>query len=153
MENKITDILKSISFDKKFIDMCNRYSDWDHGANLSRKDIGRLIKNHDNEFNYISRDRVFMKEFAYTEYTVRFFISYRGGLIGFGYLVWNESESQKYYKGNMFTLAKILDSNIRDHISYSTPIATSLEDFENIISEIFDLYNSFEQNFKNYMDT
>ncbi len=153
MGNKIRDILKLISYDKKFTDMCNRYSDWDHAANLNRKDIGRLINNHDSEFNYISRDRVFMKEFPYKDYTIRFFISYRDGLIGFGYLIWKEAESHKYYKGNMLTLAKILDTNIRDHISYSAPIATSLKDFENIISEIFNLYDSFEQKFKNNMDT
>lgn len=148
MKKLIIAILKEIELDKEYIKLCQRYCDFDRCINLSKKVVEPYIKSYDPDFKYVSKDRVFMKESLYQGYTVRFFVSYRQGVIGFSYLIWKEGENHIYYKGNLSSLTKELDSNFEEKVKYTSPITTSLDDFEKILSKIFMLYNDFLKKFK-----
>ena len=88
MQELIIEILKKIELDKEYMKLCQANCDFEGRYNLKRKEIEPMIKSFDSDFKYISNDRVFMKEAAFEEFTVRFFIGFKGGITNFGYLIW-----------------------------------------------------------------
>ena len=88
-----------------------------------------------------------MKETTFKDYTVRFFIGFKNGITGFGYLLWRE-EDNNFHKGNLVTLSEQIDPEFKEKVKYNSPIATSLEDFKEILSKFFDLFELFKQRFK-----
>lgn len=73
MQELILEILKEIELDKEYAKLCERYCDFDNSANLNQKEVGPIIKSFASDFKYITRDRTFLKETAFEEYTVHFF--------------------------------------------------------------------------------
>ena len=147
MEELIIEILKKIGLDKEYKKLCLKYSDFDNRANLNKKEVEPIIKSHDSDFKYIARDKTFLKEIAFEEYTVRFFIGYQGGIVDFAYLIWKEGDNDNFYQGRLASLTELMDSRFEDNVNYQTPIATSLDDFKEILSKIFELFEQFKQHF------
>ena len=148
MQELILGILQEIELDKEYAKLCERYCDFDNSANLNKKEVGTIIKSFDSDFKYITRDRTFLKETAFEEYTVRFFIGFKSGIIDFGYLVWKEGDNNNFYKGDLYVLSKKVDVEFEERVKYNRPIATSLDDFKEILSKYFELFESFKQRFK-----
>lgn len=88
-----------------------------------------------------------MKEIAFGEFTLRFFIGFKNGIIDFSYLIWKEGENNNFYQGRIATLAEEIDPEFKGKVKYPTPIATSLKDFKEILSKYFELFESFKQHF------
>lgn len=144
MQNLIFRILKEIKLVEEYSKLCEKYCDFDNSANLNKKEVEPIIKFFDSDFKYIARDRTYMKEITFKEYTVRFFIGYKSGITGFGYLVWKEGENN-FYKGNLVTLSEEIDPEFRENVKYHSPIASSLEEFKEILSKYFELFDLFKQ--------
>ena len=136
-----------MELDKEYVKLCLKYGDFDGRSNFNKNEIEPIIQSYDPDFKYVAKDKTFLKEIAFEEFTVRFFIGFNGGIIGFGYLVWKEGENQNYYKGNLCTLSKQIDPEFEDKVKYNSPIATSLTDLEEILSEIFGLFETFKKYF------
>ena len=143
----VVEILRKIELPLKYENLCRSYSNFEKRANLNGKDLGPYIRSHDQNFKYVAKDKVFLKEVSYEEYTVRFFISFKGGIVDFSYLVWKEGENENYYKGRLATLTELIDPQFDQKVKYKTPIATSLDDFSEILSEIFLLFEAFMKYF------
>jgi len=148
MKEIILKILREIKLNQVYTDLCLKFDDFDKGQNLNRKDIEPIIKSFDSSFKYIARDRTFIKETQFKMFKVRFFIGYRGGIIDFSYLIWKEGENQNYYQGRLASLSKLIDTNFDIKVKYQTPIASSLDDFTEILTKILSLYQEFEKRFK-----
>ena len=147
MQEFILKILKEIELDKEYIKLCQNYCDLDNSANFNKKEVESIIKSFDSDFKYITKDRTFLKETTFKDYTVRFFIGFKNGITGFGYLLWRE-EDNNFHKGNLVTLSEQIDPEFKEKVKYNSPIATSLEDFKEILSKFFDLFELFKQRFK-----
>lgn len=148
MKTFILEILREIELDKEYVKLCQSYCDFDKRLDLNKKDIEPIIKSYDPDFKYIAKDRTFLTEITFGEFTIRLFIGYKSGIISFGYLIWKEGENHNYYKGNLYTLSKEIDSKFEEKVQYNSPIATSLEDFKEILSKIFFLLNCFKIHLK-----
>jgi len=147
MMDQIIEILRKIELPIKYENLCRNYSNFEKRANLKAKEVEPCIRSHDQNFKYVAKDSVFLKEVSYEGYTVRFFISFKGGIIDFSYLIWKEGENQNYHKGRLATLAELIDPQFDQKVKYKTPIATSLDDFSQILSEIFRLFEAFIRHF------
>ena len=147
MEKFILEILKKINLHEEYKKLCIKYNNFDKAANLHRKDVESIIKTHDSDFKYVAKDKNFLKETSYKEFTIRFFIGFKSGIIGFGYLIWKEGENNNFYKGNLHTLSKQIDLEFEEKVQYNSPIATSLIDFEEILTKIFLLFDDFKSHF------
>lgn len=148
MQELILEILKKIELDKEYAKLCERYCDFDNSANFNKKEVDPIIKSFDSDFKYIARDRTFLKETTFEEYTVRFFIGFKSGIVDFGYLVWKEGDNNNFYKGDLQTLSKEVDAEFEERVKYNRPLATSLEDFKEILSKYFELFESFKYHFQ-----
>lgn len=148
MNKLILDILQEIELDKEYVKLCQCYCDFDGRMNLNRKDIEPIIKSYDPDFKYTAKDRTFLKEITFKEYTVRFFVGYKGGIIDFSYLIWKEGENQNFYQGRLASLTESIDPKFEKKVKFQTPIATSLEDFKEILSKIFAIFNLFKYHFE-----
>ncbi len=147
MRELILEILQKIDFEKRYRKLCNEYSDFNKRANLKVKDVEKVVNSFDVQYKYISRDKTFLREFNYGEFFVRLFIGFRGGVVDFSYLIWESDNINKYYKGRLASLAEIINPEFNQFVQFKTPIATSLEDFEIIVNEIFDICQDFENHF------
>lgn len=148
MEKIILEILKKIEINKEYIKLCQEYYNIDGQVNLKRKEVEPIIHSYDRDFKYIAKDKTFVKETTFKEYTVRFFIGFKSGIVGLGYLIWKEGENHNYYKGNLLSLSKQIDAEFEHKVKYNSPIATSVEDFEKILSKIFELFEEFLKLFR-----
>lgn len=148
MQELILEILKKIELDKEYVKLCQANCNFDGRYNLNKKEIEPIIKSFDPDFKYIAKDKTFLKEIAFDEFTVRFFIGYQGGIVDFSYLVWKEGENDNFYQGRLASLSEQIDSEFEEKVKYQTPIATSLEDFKEILSKFFELFESFKQHFQ-----
>lgn len=148
MQELILGILRKIELDKEYIQLCQNHYDFDGRANLNRKEIEPIIKSFDSDFKYVAKDRTFLKETTFEEFTLRFFIGFKNGIIDFSYLVWKEGENHNFYQGRLATLAEQIDPEFKEKVKYKTPIATSIEDFKEILSKYFELFESFKQYFQ-----
>lgn len=148
MQELILEILKKVELDKEYLKLCQDNCDFNGRYNLTRKEAEPIIKSFDLGFKYISNDRVFMKETAFEEFKVRFFIGFRGGITSFGYLIWREGEINSYHKGNLYTLSKQINPEFEDKLESNCPIVASLDDFKDILSKFFELFEYFKQCFE-----
>ncbi len=148
MQELILGILQKIGLDKEYAKLCQDYCDFDGRATLTRKDIEPIIKSFDSDFKYVVKDRTFLKETTFEEFTVRFFIGFKNGIIDFSYLVWKEGESYNFYQGRLATLSEQIDPEFNGKVKYKSPIATSLDDFKEILSKFFEWFESFKQHFQ-----
>jgi hypothetical protein len=143
----IVEILRKIELHIKYENLCRSFSNFEKRSNLKAKEIEPYIRSHDQNFKYVARDKVFLKEVLYEKYTVRFFIGFQGGIVDFSYLVWKDGENENYYQGRLATLTELIDPQFDQKVKYKTPIATSLDDFSKILSEIFLLFEAFNGHF------
>lgn len=148
MKEQIITILQEIELEKKYIQLCQEHCDFEGHANLTRKDVESIIKSYDPAFKYILRDRTFMKEFLFEELTVRFFIDFKSGIVDFGYLIWKEGENHNYQKGDLAILTEMVNPTFNENLRYKRPIVSSVEEFNIVLSKIFELYNSFKKKFE-----
>ena len=80
MQEFILGILRKIELDKEYIKLCQNHYDFDGRANLNRKEIEPIIKSFDSDFKYVAKDRTFLKETSFEEFTLRFFIGFKNDI-------------------------------------------------------------------------
>jgi hypothetical protein len=148
MREKIINILQAIELEKKYTQLCQEFCDFEGRANLTRKEVEPIIKSYDPAYKYIARDRIFMKELLFQKLKVRFFIGYQSGITDFGYLIWKEGENHNYQKGDLATLTEMINPKFSENLKFKRPIVSSIEEFEIVISTIFELYNVFKDRFE-----
>lgn len=144
----IIEILREIELVVAYEHLCRTYDNFEKRMNLKGKEIEVYIKSYDQGFKYVAKDSVFVREMEFNGYFVRFFLSFKGGIVDFSYLVWEKENNQNCLKGRLASLVEIIDPQFDQKVKYKTPIATSLDDFNDILSEIFKLFNSFIEKFK-----
>jgi hypothetical protein len=144
LNDLIKNVFKDMKFDKTYIKLCNNFSDFNNRENLKISDVKQLIKFFDKDYNYISRDRTFMKEFKLNEFSVRFFIGYKGGIADFSYLIWIEGENSNFYKERLASLSSSINPSFESQVKFKCPIATSLNDYKEILTIIFELDNELQ---------
>ena len=83
MQELILGILRKIELDKEYIKLCRNHYDFDGRANLNREEVEPIIKSFDSDFKYAAKDKTFLKEIAFGEFTLRFFIGFKNGIIDF----------------------------------------------------------------------
>ncbi|MFT6963886.1 MAG: hypothetical protein ACJAWV_003624 [Flammeovirgaceae bacterium] len=148
MQELILEILKEIELDKEYVKLCQANCDFDGRHNLNRKEIEPIVKSFDSNFKYVAKDKIFLKEISFEEFTIRFFIGYQGGIVDFSYLIWKEGGNNNFYQGRLASLSEQIDPEFEEKVKYQTPIAVSLEGFKTILSKIFELFESFKQRFE-----
>ena len=146
MKEIILKIFRKIELEKRYEKLCLSYDNFEGMKKFKRKEVENYIESYDPEFKYVSRDKLFLKEILYKDYTVRFFIYFRG-MIGLGYLIWKEGENHNYYKGNLVSLTELINPQFIQNVKYKTPIATSIDDFKVILDEQFQILEEFTHHF------
>lgn len=144
MRELIIRTLRNIDFGNRYRCLCNSHCDFVNRINLKRKDFEGIINLHNLDFEYISKDATFLKEFSYEQYVVRLFIGFKGGIVDFSYLIWEQENSSNYYKGRLASLAEMIDPEFEQSGQYKTPIASSVKEFKVICNEFMRLLEDFE---------
>ena len=82
MKETIVEILKEMSIDDRYYNLCKKFNKKNvkNRYSLKRKDVESVIRSYDEEFKYVTGDRLFIKEMIYQDYSVRFYIGFRDGI-------------------------------------------------------------------------
>lgn len=141
MKNKILEIVKEIDFANRYILLCNRFLDFDNGKNFTKQEVLDLLIDIGIEMKFISKEKVFLKDFFINDFTVRLLFSYKHGYIDFRYWIFNDTETilNDSFRG----VALLQDIKFNEKVSYRFPIATSISDLHKILSKLIKLNNDF----------
>ncbi|HMM02488.1 MULTISPECIES: hypothetical protein [unclassified Dysgonomonas] len=142
MENKLIDILNKIEFSKKYIDICNRYSDFDNGKNFQKKDILEILLMNKIDMEFSSKEKLFYKDYFISNYIIRFLFSFKYGFIECFYTIRYNDDSENI-SGRFNSIATLQNADFNNMVKHKFPIATSIEDLQNILNELLRIHNDF----------
>ena len=148
MKETIVEILKEMSIDERYYSLCLKHRDVKNRYPLKRKDVESVIRSYDEGFKYVTGDRLFIKEMMYQDYSVRFYIGFRDGIISFFYSIWIEDKKGNGHRGNLHTLSEYVNPDFNDLTSMKAVVATTLDEAYDIIDKIFQMLDEFTDLFK-----
>ncbi|MBP1618615.1 MAG: hypothetical protein H6Q14_2442 [Bacteroidetes bacterium] len=150
METITKEILIKIQFSEIYIDLCNKYCEFDNGGKFTKKEVESEIIRNELQMTFSSKEKLFYKDYVKNNLSIRFILSYKYGFIECFYTIKNLINSEKI-EGRFNTIATLQNVNFNNLVKHKFPIATSLEDLKEILSTILKLHTDFIEKFKEKM--
>lgn len=138
----IVDILKSISFDKRYVQICNQFKDFDKGKTLKKIEVEEVLNKLDWDLKYYSKERIFLCDFLFKGFVLRFILPYKYGFIDCQYIFWDEKNNVRF-KGGFSDWAIKVDADFESKVSYKFPIVTSEDDLLKTLISLLELHSNF----------
>jgi hypothetical protein len=151
MKDIVIKVLKNINFAQIYQHLCNHYNNFHNGINFKKNEINNILKNNNINLDFSSNEKTFYKEYYLSEITVNFAMTYKHGFIECFYTIWNKDNSIRIL-GRFNSIATLQNSDFNNMVNHKFPIATSLEDLNNILEIIFKLHDDFIKNLKVELD-
>jgi len=148
MKETIIEILKEMSIDDRYYDLCMRYGDLKNRYPLKRKDVEPIIKSYNKGFKYVTGDRLFLKKFKHQEHSVWLYIYFKDGLISFSFASRIEGSDQDGCWANLHKMSEYVNPDFNELTYKKTLIATTLEEAYDIIDHIFKMLDEFAELFR-----
>lgn len=134
----LTDIL----FKERYVQLCNKYNDFDNCKNVKNSDVEKIL----NEIKFLmsssTKESLFFKDYKFKEFSLRFILSYKNGIIDCSDLYWNEDNSIRIY-GGFRSYIREINPEIKNRVEYLLPISTNEFDLNQIIRELIKLHTDF----------
>jgi hypothetical protein len=146
MENKLIMILKEINFSSSYITLCNKFSDFNNGKNFSKQEILNALTDNKIQMKFSSKEKLFFKDYFINDITIRFLFEYKFGCIDCRY--WFSKNEETIFNGSFREISLLEDKEFNEKVSYRFPIATSIDDLEDILKKLIELNNDFIMEFK-----
>lgn len=144
MDNKIKKIFSSINFVKRYQKICEDYNDFENSmTNSNKKKYLEIINSINDNLEYSSKDRTFKYSSVHNNYVLELVLSLHKGLIEAHLNYLNKGEWIMYNRFDGY--AEELEKGFRDKLTI--PKYTSYEELEEILKEIFSIYEDFKEEF------
>jgi len=134
--------LEQIRFSQKYIDVCNKFHDFDKGKNFNKNEVLEILNVFSWKLSYASKDKSFYQDYDYKYFKGRFTFTYKYGFIECFYVFWNKRTEERI-RGRFNSIALIEDNDFESKVTYKFPIATSLNDLEGILKSLYKLHTNF----------
>lgn len=155
MKERVVQVVQRVNFSKRYIDLCNRFADFDNGAKFTKQEVREVITRFDGDLNFSSREKLFLKDYLFGEIYMRIILSYNYGFIDCTYSFWTEGYKERL-NDSFFGISSLQDKDVESKVKYKFPIATSTMDLEEIVGEILNINNDvvhcFEKISKAYLE-
>jgi hypothetical protein len=149
MKDLIIKSLSEIDFVKRYKELCNAYKDFDNGKSFKKKEVQELLQKNNLVLEYSSKEKLFLKNYSFGEFNLRFILSYNYGFIDCMYAFWTLGHDFRLSE-SLSGMAMLIENNFEDMVNYKFPIATSITDFEQILREINKLHIDFIKTIQYY---
>lgn len=141
MEEILIEILIKIQFSEIYINLCNKYCEFDNGGKFTKKEVESEIIKRELQMIFSSKEKLFYKDYVKNNLKIRFILSYKYGFIECFYTIQSLINSEKI-EGRFNTIATLQNLNFNNLVKHKFPIATSLDDLKEILGIVFDLNNN-----------
>ncbi|QPH39444.1 hypothetical protein [Pedobacter endophyticus] len=142
IKNIIKDSLLEISFEERYIQLCNRFKDYDNCKNVKNSDLNKVLNEIGFSMESVPKESIFFKEYDYKYFRLRFILPYKHGIIDCSELYWNENNSIRIY-GGFRSYIREINPDIKNQIQYLSPISTSERDLKVIVQILIELHVDF----------
>ncbi|ALU75818.1 hypothetical protein [Tenacibaculum finnmarkense] len=140
----IIDIFRKINLSKRYIDLCNKFSDFENSKSPRKVEVLTILNKKDLELKYSKQERAFYEEFIIDNKVFRFMLNYTNGMIGGLFIL---SETEITLKSEITEIIEDLGVDFFEKAEYRYPMSTSQEDLEEILNELLNIYKDFKKEF------
>jgi len=148
MRERVVQVVQRVNFSKRYIDLCNRFADFDNGAKFTKEEVKEIIAKLNGDLKFSSREKLFLKDYLFDEVNMRIILSYNYGFIDCTYAFWTDGYKERL-NDSFFGISLLQDEEVESKVNYKFPIATSTIDLEEIVGEILrinkDVVHYFEK--------
>jgi len=142
MSQLVKEILTRINFAEKYQEVCNKFSNLENGLTFKRLDVKKVLALCNINLCYAVNEKCFYMDYSFKDSNLRFTMSFKHGYVECFYAIWNKNDSDRVV-GRFNTFATLQNPQFNDITKHKFPIATSKEELQDIIGEIWDLHNNF----------
>ncbi|WP_313377317.1 hypothetical protein [Chishuiella sp.] len=141
MKNKIVYVLNKIDFANRYITLCNNFLDFNNGMNFTKHDVLDVINDNNVDMKFISKEKLFIKDYFIKGFTARLIIGYKNGFIDCMYWIFKNEVTilNESFRG----VSLLQDTEFNDKVLFRFPIATNIDDLQQILKELLSLNNDF----------
>ncbi|MBE7633275.1 hypothetical protein F7642_02895 [Tenacibaculum finnmarkense genomovar ulcerans] len=143
-ENKFLVFFRKINLSKRYIDLCNKFSDFENSKSPRKVEVLTILNKKDLELKYSKQERAFYEEFIIDNKVFRFMLNYTNGMIGGLFIL---SETEITLKSEITEIIEDLGVDFFEKAEYRYPMSTSQEDLEEILNELLNIYKDFKKEF------
>ena len=144
-QKEILDFFKKTNLPKRYINLCNSFTDYEHAKSPIKKEILDFFKKKEIDLKFSKPDSSFFEDLEIDGFSFRFMLNFKYGLISSLYMLWNDDEV--VIRKNLSNISEELDIDFEKKIKYRYPISTSKEDLEIILNETLNIYKEFKDEF------
>ena len=138
MKEKILIAFKKVDFSNRYMNLCNKFDDFDNGVKFHNNDVANSIAQVNGELRYSSKENLFIKDYSINEINARFILSFKYGFIDCTYAFWTEGFKERLNE-SLYGIALMLDRDVESKITYKFPIATNMKDLDEIVKEVLEI--------------
>jgi len=140
-------VFRKIDFVNRYKSICKKYNDFENSMSGNQSKVyANILQKIDKPVSYISKDKSFISTFPVGEFTLELVLTLNNGHV---------QAHLNYIKGDDWLMynrldgyAEELDSNFNREL-YNIPKYTSLEELEEILKEIFSIYEDIKKELQN----
>lgn len=140
-------VFRKIDFVNRYKSICEKHNDFENSMSGNQSKVyANILQKIDKSVSYISKDKAFISTVPVGEFTLELVLTLHNGLV---------EAHLNYIKGDDWLMynrldgyAEELDSNFNREL-YNIPKYTSLEELEEILKEIFSIYEDIKKELAN----
>ena len=140
---RLKKVLQKINFEKRYLEICNKYSDFRNSINSkSISDIDLLLNQMEVKFKYSKKECFFKIEDKSNLITIGFnIIPYTGAL----QFVWSVKQNKQMLELSCGVLESILEEMLNKSFEIRPrPYYSNYQELEEILTEAFAIYEDFK---------
>ncbi|WP_339660905.1 hypothetical protein [uncultured Polaribacter sp.] len=139
--------LIKVNFSEKYASICNAYKDFENGKKIFKKQIDTVIESNNFDLEYNSKDKVYYKDYILNKFLLRFSFKIKDGMVELFYFITDKSNNEFVVK-RFNSMCKIENEKFDDLVKHPVPIVSTLEGFNEVLSESLFLHNEFISTFQ-----
>lgn len=140
---RLKKVLQKINFEKRYLEICNKYSDFQNSINSkSISDIDLLLNQMEVKFKYSKKECFFKIEDKSNLITIGFnIIPYTGAL----QFVWSVKQNKQMLELSWGVWESILEEMLNKSFEIRPrPYYSNYEELQEILTEVFAIYEDFK---------
>mgnify|MGYP000504176981 CR=1 FL=1 len=138
-------LFNKINLPKRYIRLCNKFTNFENTKNSNKKEVEKIIKKHNCNLHFSREDSSFYEDLKIENIVCRFMIGYQHGMISSFYMIGNNKVT--IFREENGEIIEKLGVPFFEKTQYRYPMSTSEEDLEEILEEILSIYKDFKKEF------
>lgn len=142
-KNEILEIFKKNNLSERYINLCNRFSNYDASKAPKKSEVLEILKEKSIDLKFLRQESSFYEDLKINKYKCRFMLGYEYGMISSFYMLW--SNENTIFREELGEIVEELGEDFFNKVKFRYPISTSLEDLKEILDGLLAIYLEFKE--------